>query len=1054
MNRDCSNAVSSLRVPSTTKSTMDMLVLDLSVKPSGIKSEESSASAGNLQQLVEQNSEGSVDSRIGKKEAFAINNSKDMPLEGKMTSQRDGAQEKASPEDYLHDQSRQAKKTETIPVKLEAGLSFPESSNSAVLKGESSNPPSLWQKSQGLFQREHQFSVASPSEQRPLSTTLPILTIPKIRLRQNRSGEWDYSHPPLPSESSGLSVGGYALKGSGSGGVSSTVQYQNCSRGSRMPSRDDSTSNSSNMQEPRQNSSEDSIRQSPPQPSLLQMALQHGSSQLQSDGLPETQEGKKKRSVDRVGTCPVLPINPKNLKEAKHRNIKTRDKQYYQCQYCNIIYTQPRKLERHLKDTQGKAPYQCCYCDLSFPTIGCRRFHSQLHEDKTMPCPYCPKIFNEKRRYEDHVRSHTGEAPFMCQECGNVYRTRSALRIHKRTHANDKPLQCRFCPKRFIRIGDVQVHERTHTGEKPYKCGICPSSFATSSQVNRHRRTHSEERPHHCSYCNKTFKNPDYLITHEKMHLGHKPHHCKFCPKMFRTPRELVHHERTHTGEKPFQCNVCGHRFSKKTNLKQHELQHTGIKAFSCSKCPKSFYRKASLMWHEKIHQNRERFLCKECGKLFFKESSRDKHAKKAHGNSNGCEGTNEEQHGTEEIEKEIDQSYSQAEKNDIEESSSSSMLQNAVDKRTPSKNTVNDGTDSTCEECGKTFLARRSLLRHYRAIHNRYISRNGDGDSPKVKKHFSCRICSDTFPTDHLRHVHEASHSNLSFTCEQCNKVFSTRQLLVKHQKVHSEVKPHVCEQCGRAFTIKWYLNRHINIVHSEAYTYTCTICGKKFKAKTALSVHMQLHNVDGKIYECDQCDSEFHVKRYLARHKRKYHRKERAKPEKVGTVSPSSGGGDGEYAELLDIEEISDDGFDITTADSKSVSGVFLRQMLSTRSKLEAFDDAEEQREGYGGPSQNRNRQESPEEEKNNDGASDSHGDTRKDDSETGVGTVDDDVYKEENLGEEGKDNEKPSVNTEYEEDEDVNTSDSGTLDFQGDDKNDEDYVVEESMSDIDDI
>ena len=635
-----------------------------------------------------------------------------------------------------------------------------------------------------------------------------------------------------------------------------------------------------------------------------------------------------------VRICPILPINPKKLGDAKHRNMTNREKRYYQCQHCNIIYQQARKLERHLKDMQGKAPYQCCYCELSFPTIGCRRFHSQLHEDKTLHCSYCPKVFNEKRRYEDHVRSHTGEAPFMCQECGNVYRTRSALRIHKRTHGNDKPLQCRFCPKRFIRIGDVQVHERTHTGEKPYKCGICSSSFATSSQVNRHRRTHSEDRPHECTYCRKTFKNPDYLITHEKMHLGHKPHHCKYCPKQFRTPRELVHHERVHTGEKPYECQVCGHRFSKKTNLKQHELQHTGLKAFKCSECPKSFYRKASLVWHEKIHENRDRFLCKECGKLFFKESSRDKHVQKAHAGSTGAEGNNEVEEDTgngdtnmERVEEnDVDHDASEA-IDELDESQEHSAEAVETNRPTPVRRipqrSVNDGTDSTCEECGKTFLARRSLLRHYRNIHHKYISRNVDEES-KSKKSFSCRFCEVKFQSDHLRHVHEATHTNEVYSCDTCSKTFSTRNLLFKHQKIHSKVKPFVCEICGSAFTIKWYLNRHINIVHSEAYTFSCTICSKKFKSKAALTVHMQLHNVEGKTYKCDYCDAEFHVKRYLSRHKRKHH------SGGTDNAQDSADKVDDDHDPLYDFDDM-DDEFLTIGSDSSSVSGVFLRQMLS---------------------------------------------------------------------------------------------------------------------------
>nr|XP_027222736.1 zinc finger protein 260-like [Penaeus vannamei] len=47
---------------------------------------------------------------------------------------------------------------------------------------------------------------------------------------------------------------------------------------------------------------------------------------------------------------------------------------------------------------------------------------------------------------------------------------------HLRTHSGEKPFLCPHCPCRFSSKGYLKNHVRVHTGEKPYACSMCPYS--------------------------------------------------------------------------------------------------------------------------------------------------------------------------------------------------------------------------------------------------------------------------------------------------------------------------------------------------------------------------------------------------------------------------------------------------------------------------------------------------------------------------------------------------------------------------------------------------
>ena len=50
--------------------------------------------------------------------------------------------------------------------------------------------------------------------------------------------------------------------------------------------------------------------------------------------------------------------------------------------------------------------------------------------------------------------------------------------------------KCDFCQKDFTDNNNLQRHIRTHTGDKPFICELCNRGFASRSNLNSHKVTH------------------------------------------------------------------------------------------------------------------------------------------------------------------------------------------------------------------------------------------------------------------------------------------------------------------------------------------------------------------------------------------------------------------------------------------------------------------------------------------------------------------------------------------------------------------------------------
>uniref|UniRef100_A0A1A9WHQ6 Protein krueppel n=1 Tax=Glossina brevipalpis TaxID=37001 RepID=A0A1A9WHQ6_9MUSC len=157
--------------------------------------------------------------------------------------------------------------------------------------------------------------------------------------------------------------------------------------------------------------------------------------------------------------------------------------------------------------------------------VGFMHNYSKSSSDFLHKCDNCDISLSTLEDLLKHKK--TKHLAYICTICGNTFKGHSQLSAHKRLH-KERLFKCKNCDKSYPRQTDLNIHMRSHTGDRPYVCHICDKRFPMKVRLTYHLQRHQGVR-HPCPYCDIVYENRNQLKSHLFKHTG-MPYKCEICP--------------------------------------------------------------------------------------------------------------------------------------------------------------------------------------------------------------------------------------------------------------------------------------------------------------------------------------------------------------------------------------------------------------------------------------------------------------------------------------------------------------------------------------------
>lgn len=440
-------------------------------------------------------------------------------------------------------------------------------------------------------------------------------------------------------------------------------------------------------------------------------------------------------------------------------------------------------------------------------------------------CPYegCGKSYTKASKLAQHIRSHTGERPFVCDHegCGASYMRNEHLKAHQRRHQDpsDKPFACQEegCTLRFWTTSQLKNHVQachadhlsTATGASAhdYPCTEpgCEQTFHKRKQLRQHIRDHHADH----LKAEATARQEEAASDAEQSPSA-LPFVCPHpgCGKRFASNSKRKTHARTHQDGR-YTCTMQHAQPQRQENGEQASLVYrfptwsalqAHMKEAHPPVCPwpgcgRVFQRQDNLRAHYRRHENRKLRLELEAKVLEGSHEAELNHLRAELSDDSGASSSEEEEEEQEPHPTREPQSTSGFDQR---------LPVHPIAPRVPQQASSVPSDEDLVNKAAHLRSTRPRRGGVFRDLSSPALSiiTSASGGTASVRP--------GSVATS-LTSARDPSASAFPCTWNGCDKVFTRKNTLSIHVRTaHLGERPFECPDCGRRFAHKHLVSRH----------------------------------------------------------------------------------------------------------------------------------------------------------------------------------------------------------------------------------------------------